>query len=110
MSDQSSMLLEKIRELVDEPIGAESAPLLARIEHTLTDGYARALTLEAERLRLERRIGEVATQLALGDRDRKAAEISALATRLTDADGDLTQLRSMLQSLRRRAAVVRAAA
>src|SRR5438552_1518998 len=105
-----AMLLERIRELVDEPVGAERAGLLARIEHTLTDGYARALALEGERLRLERRIGEVAAQIRHGDGERKALEISALATRLSDADGDLTQLRGELQTLRRRASLVRSVA
>jgi hypothetical protein len=107
---QDRVLLARIRELVDEPIGAERARLLARIEHTLTDGYARALALEAERMRLERQIGVVAAQLSHGDSARKAAEISALATRLSDADGDLAELRELLQVLRRRAADVRAVA
>src|SRR3954447_27061123 len=98
---ENSVLLERIRELVDEPVGAEPDGLLARIEHTLTDGYARALALEAERLRLERRIGTMACELRDGDRDRKAEEISALASRLSAAGGDLAQLREELQTLRR---------
>src|SRR5690348_4694963 len=105
-----SMLLERIRELVDEPVGPERDALLARIEHTLTDGYARALALEAERLRIERRIGQMAAEIRHGDGERKAQEISALATRLSDADGDLAQLRGELQTLRRRASQVRAVA
>ena len=48
-------MLEQIEEL----LGAEE-PTLARMEDTLTEGYAQALALEAERWRLERRIGEVA--------------------------------------------------
>jgi hypothetical protein len=104
------MLLERIRELVDEPVGAEPDGLLARIEHTLTDGYARALALEGERLRLERRIGEVAGELRHGDSERKAQEISALATRLSSAGGDLAQLRAELSTLRRRASLVRSVA
>src|SRR4051794_35328476 len=101
MGDES-MLLERIRELVDEPVGSERDSLLARIEHTLTDGYARALALEAERLRLERRIGEVAGEIRHGDSEQKAQEISVLASRLSDADGDLARLRGELQTLRRR--------
>jgi hypothetical protein len=105
-----AMLLERIRELVDEPVGAEPNGLLARIEHTLTDGYARALALEGERMRIERRIGEVAAELRDGDSERKAKEISDLAARLSDADGDLSQLRGELSTLRRRASLVRAVA
>lgn len=42
-------MLEQIEEL----LGAEE-PTLARMEDTLTEGYAQALALEAERWRLER--------------------------------------------------------
>ena len=105
-----AVLLERIRELVDEPVGAERAGLLERMEHTLTDGYAHALALEAERLRIERRMREVASQLEQGDSKRKAEEISALSRRLSDAARELARLRGMLQSLRQRAALVRSVA
>jgi hypothetical protein len=103
------MLLEQIRSLANEPLRGERAPLLARIEHLLTDGYAAALQLEAERIRLEKQIGKVATDM---DRDgvRKANEIAKLATRLSEADGDLSHLRRTLKTLSNRAAAVRSAA
>jgi predicted nucleic acid-binding Zn-ribbon protein len=80
---------------------------LSRIERTLTDGYAHALALEAERCRLDRRIREAAADLG-GDEDVVTAdEISALAHRLASADGDLARLRELLSELRRRAQALR---
>ena len=111
LADDSTALLDEIRSLIDAPFGGERAPFLARIEHTLTDGYARALALEAERLRLERRIGEVAARLGDEDADDELGrkELSVLVRRLSSADGDLARLRSLLASLRERANAVRAA-
>src|SRR5690348_18426297 len=40
---------------------------LAQIERTLTDGYAHALELEGEKLRLERRIAEITQRIDDGD-------------------------------------------
>ena len=82
---------------------------VARIERTLTDGYAHALALEAERWRLERRIGEVARLLGRGDTANRAAELSKLSRRLQRADGELDTLRTTLARLRRHASDVRAA-
>jgi hypothetical protein len=90
---------------IEELLSAE-APTLARIEDTLTEGYARALALEAERLRLERRIGEVVRE----DGTDVAEKLRSLGTRLTRADGELTELRSLLGSLHERARSVRHAA
>jgi hypothetical protein len=104
------MINDEIRLLLDAPsLGAE-APSLEAIEHTLTAGYARALALEAERWRLERKIAELASLLAADPRDRPAAELAALGRRLSDADGRIRQLRALLASLRLRADEVRAAA
>jgi hypothetical protein len=94
-------MLEQIEELL-----SAEAPPLARIEETLTEGYARALALEAERWRLERRIGEVARE----GRDDIGDEIRSLGSRLSNADGKLTELRTLLGSLHERARVVRLAA
>jgi hypothetical protein len=93
-------MLEQIEELL-----TAEAPPLARIEETLTEGYARALALEAERWRLERRIGEVARE----GRDDIGDEIRSLGSRLSNADGKLTELRTLLGSLHERARVVRLA-
>ena len=99
-------LAERIRTLLEQ--GADpSVPLLTEMEHTLTDGYAEALRLEGERLRLERRIGELAHGV---DGPKEAGELRGLAERLRAADDDLTSLREILQSLQRRVEAARAAA
>ena len=89
-----------------EDLLADSDPALADVENTLTQGYAEALALEAERLRLERRLGEVARRATA----EQAAEIRRLGTRLTSADGELQRLRAVLGTLHDRARVLRAAA
>lgn len=106
MEDMTT-LFDKIDALLAEP--GQDEPALARIEHTLTDGYARALALEAERWRLERRIGEVAAKLAEGDQQRRTRELADLAERISRADGDLTVLRGRLTTLKRAAHEVRTA-
>lgn len=105
--ENMTALFDKIDALLAEPGRGE--PALAEIEHTLTDGYARALALEAERWRLERRIGEVAARLAEGDRERRTQELANLAERISRADGDLTVLRGRLTILKRAAHEVRTA-
>jgi len=77
------------------------------MEDTLTDGYARALQLEAERLRLERRIGELARSV---DGPEEADELKALAGRLGDVNVELEGLRDRLGLLQKHLAAVRAAA
>ena len=107
---EHSRLLQDISALIAErPRGARER-VLARIENTLTAGYARALELEAERWRLERRIASVAQDLASGrgGGDRQG-EIASLARCRARADGDLSVLRGLLSSLRERANELRAA-
>ncbi|HVP74755.1 MAG TPA: hypothetical protein VMS63_01945 [Gaiellaceae bacterium] len=55
--------MEQIEDLLNAPASGAEAPTLARLEEALTEGYAQALVLEAERLRLERRISELAREL-----------------------------------------------
>jgi hypothetical protein len=88
------MMLEQIEELLNA-----EAPSLDSLESTLTDGYAQALALEAERWRLERRLGEVARA---GDTDA-TEELSSIGRRLRTADGELATLRRLLGSLHERA-------
>ena len=102
------MIQDEIRTLLDSPPLGEDAPSIDAIEHTLTAGYARALALEAERWRLERRIAEVAAQLGRKPQDDEHDELTQLGQRLSAADGDLTMLRDLLASLRSRANEVRA--
>ena len=105
-------MLPQIEELLNAPTSGESAPTLACMEYTLTEGYAQALALEAERWRLERRLGEVARTVGGPDPDVAtfADELSVLATRLRKADGELTSLRARLRSLHDRARSMRLAA
>ena len=100
MRDDLASLLERIQNQLDVP-GADPA-LLTEMEHTLTDGYARALELEAARLRLER-----AHSL---DGPEQADELRELAARLRNADDDLAGLRGVLAALQRGVDSRRAAA
>ncbi len=104
------MIQEEIRTLLEAPPEGEDAPSLGHIEDTLTAGYAHALTLEAERWRLERKIAEVAADLGDGSTEPRHSELADLGKRLSDADGDLTGLRDLLSSLRTRADEVRTTA
>jgi hypothetical protein len=83
---------------IEELLNAE-APTLDRLESTLTEGYAQALALEAERWRLERRLGEVARE---GGKN-VGEELSSIGDRLNTTDGELAQLRRLLGSLHERA-------
>jgi ABC-type phosphate transport system auxiliary subunit len=103
------MILEEIRTLLDAPRRGEDAPSIDAVEHTLTAGYARALALEAERWRLERRIAQMASQLAETS-EPQHSELANLGRRLSTADGDLARLRELLASLRLRADDIRSAA
>jgi len=87
-------VVDTIQELLD---GAP-APPLSVLEDTLTSGYAHALALEGERLRIERRLRElVRTERTSGS----VEEIADLTERLDHADVDLAQLRTMLATLRK---------
>ena len=98
MSTDVRILCDRIGALIDASEGA-TAPPLAEIEHTLTEGYAQAHSLEGERRRLERRIAGLAA--ADGDAKAKAAELSALSARAKGSGEDLQRLRELLAALRR---------
>jgi hypothetical protein len=102
------MIYEEIRTLLDAPRVGDDAPSIDAVEHTLTAGYAKALALEAERWRLERRIAEVASKLVEAN-EPQHSELANLGRRLSTADGDLTLLRELLSSLRVRADEIRSA-
>jgi hypothetical protein len=97
------MIHDEIRTLLDAPPTGEDAPSLDALEHTLTAGYARALALEAERWRLERKLAEAAAALGGTVAEEQHSEVATLGRRLSATDGDLTQLRGLLSSLRSRA-------
>jgi DNA-binding FadR family transcriptional regulator len=107
MSHDLASLAQRIRTLLEQRGADPTMPLLTAMEHTLTDGYARALELEGERLRLERRIGDLAHRL---EGPEQADELRHLAERLRSADDDLASLREALAPLQQRVDAARAAA
>src|SRR2546425_12443724 len=88
----AAMIDDEIRSLLEAPPTGEHAPSLDDLEHTLTAGYARALALEAERWRLERKIAEVAAELGRQSGRGETGELTRLAGELSTADGDLGRL------------------
>jgi hypothetical protein len=104
MADEFAVLATRISALMDVRVNGSSESLLAEMEHTLTDGYARVLALEGERLRIERRIADLAREL---DADA-TGELRDLASRLIVADAEESRLRGLLEGLRRQAELLRA--
>ena len=96
---ESMPLFEQIDALLAEPAPREPDEL-ARLERTLTDGYAHALSLEAEQLRLQRRMTELAGELHDGNQEQKAEELVQVSRRLSDARSELESLRATLIQLR----------
>jgi chromosome segregation ATPase len=80
---------------------------LAEIERTLTDGYAHALELEGEKLRLERRVTEITQKIDHGDTTEHARELASLARSIDGKRGTIAGLRAQLAELRRHAERVR---
>jgi hypothetical protein len=79
---------------------------LDRVEHVLTSGYAHALALEAQQLRLERELLRLPAQRAAsGD----AVEAAQLTRRLERVEREHAHLRAVLVTLRDRARELRAA-
>jgi hypothetical protein len=106
----AAVIENDIRTLLDSPSTGAEAPTLVRIEDALTTGYARAMALEAEQSRLQRRIADVAVALADEDHGLPDPELKRLAQNLRATNCDLSQLRKLLESLRSRADAARAAA
>jgi septation ring formation regulator EzrA len=104
--DAIPALLEQIDELLAAPSTEEPATL-ARLERTLTDGYAYALALESERWRLERRMSELAGELHDGNQELKAKELALVSSRISSNESLLASLRGTLSQLRARATAVR---
>jgi len=91
-------LLEEISALLAAGEGGED---VAHLERTLTDGDARALTLEAERRRLAKQIGDLAVTVGEADAASRR-ELAGLVRRLKRQEVDLGALRAQLGRLRRR--------
>ena len=104
------MVIDDIRELLTAPRPADATLFLEQLDATLTAGYAHALQLEAERWRLERRIGEVAATLVDDKRKLDTDELASLARQLTAANEAIASLRTLLTSLRDRRSAIRTAA
>ena len=91
-------LLEEIAALLSE---AEEGDDPERLERTLTDGYARALMLEAERRRLQKEIGRLTVTVGAGDAAGRR-ELASLIRQVKRQEGDLGTLRASLRRLRTR--------
>ena len=94
------MVLERIDVLLG------GAPPVPELERTLTDGYATALALEGERIRIERRMDGVAAEIEA--RPEGARELSELAERRAKVDSELSHLRTKLGLLKQRTRELRA--
>jgi hypothetical protein len=103
-------LHEQIAELLSLPENGADAPSLDAIESTLTDGYAAALALDAERWRIERRLGEVARDAREVSAHGVAAEVAQLSNRLETTHIELAGLRTLLRTLQARRRLARGAA
>jgi hypothetical protein len=95
VDDRLPVVLTEIRSLLDLPAGAELPPRAA-LEYTLTSGYAYALGLEQERVRLERRL-----RVLLRSADEApAGEMASVTGQLEDAERELADVRALLSELR----------
>jgi len=97
MAKKDPLMLE-IAALLAEKEG-EGDP--AHLERALTDGYARALSLEAERWRLEQRIDQLTSTIASGG-PQSQRELAELVRLLKRQEGDIGALRADLGLLRKR--------
>ena len=77
-------------------LGKHPAPVWADVEPLMTDGYARVLALEAERLRVMRELVDLA-----GDPDT-ADRAASLTSDLDGIGSELAGLRESLNAVRRR--------
>jgi hypothetical protein len=92
VGDDLSILFDRIGTLLDSPRGGP-ASRTDEVENTLTDGYARALALEGDRLRTEERIKELAGSA------EHVSELQALKIHLSGLDRELDELRGLLKVL-----------
>ncbi len=97
-------VLEDIRMLTATP-----APLLEQVERTLADGYACALAIESERIRLRRQLEETAVTLGEGSGSHQVSQVAGLAQGVARTDSELTELRAALAGLADMARRLRAA-
>src|SRR5215470_19366759 len=91
-------LMDEIATLLDQDEGRDDPE---QLERTLTEGYAYALTLEAERSSLEQQVLRLSLEL---DEHGGAilTEVKELAQRLHECDDSCERLRGELVRLKRR--------
>jgi hypothetical protein len=92
-------LLERIRALTEAMAEGPALPR-SKMEPIVTDGYARALELDAECLRIEQRIDVLTEETGAGN-DVPPGELSALLARLHEASQQSRHLRELLAPLRK---------
>jgi hypothetical protein len=102
MSEETRLLIERVSGLLGDST--------RNVERTLTDGYAGALALEAERARLERRFADLTGELAENPGSEGASELRSLRRRMSQTDDELSRLRAVLALVRQRLAAGPAAA
>lgn len=98
MADDLDLLLERVRALIDAIDEGAHLPR-HEVEPIVTEGYARALALDAECLRLEHRIDGLTREVADG-REVPAGKLSGLLRRLHETEQRSEDLRAMLAPLR----------
>jgi hypothetical protein len=94
VDDRLPAVLTEVRSLLDLP--EDATPSRARVEDTLTTGYAYALGLERNRLRIERSLRALLRAEARPD----PREVARLSGRLEEADEELAGVRALLADLR----------
>lgn len=103
MGSRFDIVIERIRDLLALPSQGRGAPSRERIESVLTEGYAEALALDGQRLRLERKIDQVTAHLARGG-DTRVEDLQKVLARIEATEEDLAELRKLLTALRSRVA------
>jgi hypothetical protein len=99
MFNQLAAITDRINVLLAR-IERGEFPSRARLEDTLTDGYACALSLDAECERLERRLAEHAAELTAESGEEHTRQLSKLARLLGRRRRELDALRDLLVVLR----------
>jgi hypothetical protein len=105
MNDISTTLISRIESLLRAPSTDDSARAREDMETTLTEGYARALALETEHLRIRRRIAAITAALAEGKGESQTSKLVELVRRLAASEEELAGLRETLAALRNRLAL-----
>ena len=98
MADELDRLVERIRALMDANAQGAGLPR-SKVEPTLTEGYARALELDAECLRLEQRIDRLTREVAEGH-EVPNGKLSGVLRRLNETEQRSIELRALLAPLR----------